>query len=123
MKRLFIILSAAALTAGAGCSNNESEAPADGYGRLSIDCSASDDITAGIQAAAPVDSYVTPDGGHIFSESPMNFENSAGEMPVYWEQLFGRLGIEVPQGVMGTNPKQMSEEPVLEAVELDFPQD
>lgn len=69
------------------------------------------------------DSYVTPDGGYIFSESPMNFENSAGEMPVYWEQLFGRLGMEVPQGVMGTNPKQMSEEPVLEAVELDFPQD
>ena len=63
MKRLFIILSAAALTAGAGCSNNESGAPADGYGRLSIDCSASDDITAGIQAAAPAGSYAPTRAG------------------------------------------------------------
>lgn len=63
MKRLFIILSAAALTAGAGCSNNESEAPADGYGRLSIDCSASDDITAGIQAAAPAGPYAPTRAG------------------------------------------------------------
>ena len=63
MKRLFIILSAAALTAGAGCSNNESGAPADGYGRLSIDCSASDDITAGIQAAAPAGPYAPTRAG------------------------------------------------------------
>lgn len=63
MKRLFIILSAAALIAGAGCSNNESEAPADGYGRLSIDCSASDDITAGIQAAAPAGPYAPTRAG------------------------------------------------------------
>ena len=67
------------------------------------------------------ESYLTPDGGHIFSEAPMNFLDDEGAMPVYWEQLFGMLGMEVPQGIPGTNPKQMSRDPALVSVELDFP--
>lgn len=63
------------------------------------------------------DSYVLEDGSYIFGAAPMNFKDSAGEMPVYWERLFSRLGIPVPQGVLGTNPKAMSEEEVLESVE------
>ena len=67
------------------------------------------------------ESYLTPDGGHIFSEAPMNFLDDEGAMPVYWEQLFGMLGMEVPQGIPGTNPRQMSRDPALVNVELDFP--
>ena len=65
-------------------------------------------------------SYVKEDGTHIFKEYPMNFTDENGEMPVYWTQLFALLGQEVPQGVMGTNPQQMSAEPVLSTVQTGF---
>ena len=54
MKRLLIILSAAALTAGAGCSNNEPAASARGYGRLELHCTPSNDIVAGVSTRAEV---------------------------------------------------------------------
>lgn len=66
------------------------------------------------------ESYVNPDGTYIFSEAPMNFKDSEGNMPVYWEQLFALLGMPVPQGINGTNPQQMSKEPVLQAVDVDI---
>lgn len=53
------------------------------------------------------DLYVKPDGSHHFEMVPMNFKNEGGEMPVYWEKLFARLGQPVPQGEPGTNPQQM----------------
>lgn len=52
MKRLLIILSAAALTAGAGCSNNEPAASAGGYGRLELHCTPSNDIVADVSTRA-----------------------------------------------------------------------
>ena len=66
------------------------------------------------------DSYVSPDGAHIFSEAPMNFLGPDGKMPVYWEQLFAILGVPVPQGQPGTNPKAMMGEAVLEQVNVDI---
>lgn len=66
------------------------------------------------------ESYVNPDGSYVFSEAPMNFKDSEGNMPVYWEQLFALLGMPVPQGINGTNPQQMSKEPVLQAVDVDI---
>ena len=65
-------------------------------------------------------SYVKEDGTHIFNEYPMNFLDENGDMPLYWTQLFAILGQEVPQGVMGTNPQQMSAEPVLTTVQTGF---
>ena len=62
------------------------------------------------------DSYLQEDGTPIFHAAPMNFRNTAGEMPRYWEQLFARIGQSVPQGVPGTNPQAMSEEPTLRSV-------
>ncbi len=61
-------------------------------------------------------SYILPDGTHLFKERPMNFLSPDGEMPQYWTQLFALLGQEVPQGVMGTNPQDMSEDPSLRDV-------
>lgn len=66
------------------------------------------------------DSYLTPAGDYIFSEAPMNFLAPDGTMPVYWEQLFDILGIPVPQGIPGTNPKAMSEEPCLKKVNVSL---
>ena len=64
------------------------------------------------------DSYLTPAGEYIFNEAPMNFLAPDGTMPVYWEQLFDILGIPIPQGVPGTNPKAMSEEACLKKVNV-----
>ena len=62
------------------------------------------------------DSYLGEDGTPLFHSAPMNFRNADGEMPRYWEQLFARIGQPVPQGVPGTNPQAMSEEPALRSV-------
>lgn len=59
------------------------------------------------------ESYTDADRGYIFSESPMNFRNSDGEFPLYWQQLFEMLSMPIPQGIEGTNPKAMSQEDVL----------
>ena len=59
------------------------------------------------------DVYVDGDGHPIFDTVPMNFRDKEGNMPVYWERLFAKLGEEVPQGVPGTNPQMMRESPKL----------
>ncbi len=58
-------------------------------------------------------SYVDPVKGPLFDSVPMNFRNADGEMPEYWTWLFGLLGMDVPQDQPGTNPRQMSESPLL----------
>ena len=55
------------------------------------------------------DSYLNAAGKPVFTSEPMNFLAPDGTMPAYWEQLFGKLGMTVPQGVPGTNPQGMSE--------------
>ena len=66
-------------------------------------------------------SYTTSTGVYIFSESPMNFKNAEGEFPPYWVELFELLGEPIPQGVMGTNPQEMSQEQSLKRVgEMKF---
>lgn len=62
------------------------------------------------------ESFLTEDGQHIFSSKPMNFRNSDGTMPEYWTRLYQKLGIDVPEGIPGTNPTDMSKDPVLEEV-------
>jgi len=46
----------------------------------------------------------------------MNWLAPDGTMPPYWEWLFGQLGMAVPQGVPGTNPRQMSQSECLQDV-------
>lgn len=66
-------------------------------------------------------SYLDEEGEPIFESEPMNWLAPDGTMPPYWEWLFGKLGMEVPQGLPGTNPQRMSEDPRLISVELtDF---
>lgn len=62
------------------------------------------------------DCYLNRDGSHIFDSVPMNFKNRDGEMPDYWNWLFGLLGQPVPQGVPGTNPQMMISSPQLQYV-------
>lgn len=66
------------------------------------------------------DSYVLDDGTCLFEASPMNFRDADGEFPPYWTQLFGRLGVPIPQDVLGTNPQAMSASPLLRTVNIDI---
>ena len=54
-------------------------------------------------------SYLDIAGNPVFKSEPMNFKAPDGTMPPYWEDLFGQLGMDVPQGVPGTNPQKMSQ--------------
>jgi len=46
-------------------------------------------------------------GKPIFEAAPMNFRNADGEFDSYWVELFERQGMEIPQGVLGTNPNDL----------------
>ena len=60
--------------------------------------------------------YLDADGKPVFQSEPMNWLAPDGSMPPYWEWLFGQLGMEVPQGLPGTNPQMMSESSLLAEV-------
>ena len=60
--------------------------------------------------------YLDGDGRQVFKSEPMNWLAPDGTMPAYWERLFGKLDMPVPQGLPGTNPQQMSESDRLQAV-------
>ena len=65
-------------------------------------------------------SYLDADGNQVFPSAPMNFRAADGSMPVYWEWLFGLLGMDVPQGRPGTNPHDLSLSPLLETVDVSL---
>ena len=62
------------------------------------------------------DCYLSPTGEHIFHAQPMNFRAPDGSMPAYWEELFARLGMPVPEGTDGTNPNDLARDPSLTEV-------
>ena len=61
-------------------------------------------------------SYLDADGKPVFDSEPMNFRAPDGTMPPYWEWLFDKLGMDVPQGLPGTNPQRMSQAACLETI-------
>ncbi len=65
-------------------------------------------------------SYVSDNGEHLFSENPMNFKSADGSFPIYWQDLFEILGREIPQGLPGTNPNDMSKEKCLKKQNLNL---
>ena len=61
--------------------------------------------------------YLDVGGEQVFDSEPMNFKAADGTMPPYWEWLFGKLGMDVPQGVPGTNPQNMAASPRLTTID------
>ncbi len=51
--------------------------------------------------------------GGIFPSQPMNWRDADGNLPEYWAKHFEELGVPVPEGVLGTNPTDMSRSPLL----------
>ena len=62
------------------------------------------------------ESYVTPEGEHLFKEIPMNFKEEDGSYAIYWQNLFNRINVPIPQGHMGTTPDSMMESECLRPV-------
>ena len=58
------------------------------------------------------------DGNPIFETQPMNFRAADGTMPDYWVSLFDSLGVEVPQGAMGTNPNDFVKSGKLQRIDF-----
>ena len=54
------------------------------------------------------ESYRPEGNQYLFQNKPMNFQDENGEYPLYWVQLFDKLEVPIPQGVMGTNPEAMA---------------
>lgn len=52
------------------------------------------------------DSYVRG-AEHVFDAEPMTFKNGDGVYPSYWPRIIGRIGAEIPEGKIGTTPRQM----------------
>ena len=65
-------------------------------------------------------SYRDANGTPLFHSAPMNFKNSAGEFPLYWQQLFELLGEPIPQDQPGTNPQDMARESILRPVDASL---
>lgn len=66
------------------------------------------------------ESFTDAEGNKLFQTGPMNFRNAEGDIPDYWTELFHKLGTDIPQGVPGTNPQDMSQEPIIEEVHRYF---
>lgn len=64
------------------------------------------------------DVCVNKDGTPVFTAQPMNFRASDGTIPDYWVQLFDSLGVEVPQGIPGTNPNDIAKSGKLQRLDL-----
>ena len=62
------------------------------------------------------ESYLDPDGRRLFPAQPMNFRAADGSMPPFWSELFAKLGEEIPEGLPGTNPNDMSRDTLLTEV-------
>lgn len=62
------------------------------------------------------ESYRDAEGNPRFTARPMNFRAADGTMPLFWQELFGQLGEPIPEGVPGTNPNDMAQEPILREV-------
>lgn len=60
--------------------------------------------------------FLTAEGTPLFPSAPMNWLDSDGSLPAFWQQNFAALGMDVPQGVPGTNPAAMAASPSLEDV-------
>lgn len=58
-------------------------------------------------------SFLNDDNTPVFSSKPMSFRDSSGNIPQFWVELFNSLGEEIPEGVAGTNPNDLSQEGIL----------
>jgi hypothetical protein len=57
--------------------------------------------------------FLDASGHHLFESQPMNWRDKDGKLPEYWKKHFEELEMDVPEGVAGTNPTDMSKSLLL----------
>lgn len=62
-------------------------------------------------------SYLDKNGRHIFTLNPMNFTGNDGQILPYWRERYGRRGLWVPQGALGTNPAAIAASTLLQFID------
>lgn len=66
-------------------------------------------------------SYLRPDGKPIFRMKPMTFrDKTTGETSPLWIEHFKRFKCDIPEGVPGTNPGDMSRSKAIRIVHRYF---
>lgn len=63
------------------------------------------------------EAFLDEEGEHIFKATPMNFRNSNGEMPQFWIEKFGKMGVPIPEGELGTHPDALARTHFLITIE------
>jgi len=56
-------------------------------------------------------SYVDRKGRKLFTPIPMSFHDSTGKITQYWKDFYQKRGLQVPEGLPGTNPGELSQRP------------
>lgn len=51
--------------------------------------------------------------GGLFEAKPMNWRDADGNLPAYWVEHFRGLNMPVPEGILGTNPTDLSRSSLL----------
>ena len=59
-------------------------------------------------------------GGGLFAPPPMNFRDAEGNLPDFWVTLFQKLDEDIPEGLPGTNPNDLSKESSLVEIWRSF---
>ena len=62
------------------------------------------------------ESYLDENNNPLFSAHQMFFRDSTGNTSQEWISFFKSYGLEVPIGEYGTNPNDMSDDPILEEI-------
>ncbi len=54
--------------------------------------------------------------GNLFPSAPMRWRDKEGRVPQYWQEHFEKLGMPVPEGVMGTTTTSLSQSKLLRII-------
>ena len=54
-------------------------------------------------------SIVDSEGRRLLGQVPMTFRDSTGRIGSYWQQLYSRHGMRVPEGAPGSNPSELAQ--------------
>ena len=58
-------------------------------------------------------SYTDREGKQLFAPIPMSFHNASGRITDYWKEFYARHQMEVPEGLPGSNPAELSQRPIV----------
>lgn len=54
-------------------------------------------------------SIIDSEGRQLLQQVPMTFRDSTGRIGTYWQQLYSRNGLRVPEGAPGSNPSELAQ--------------